>query len=235
MPRAARPTTGNHHMNRFTGATGALLLSASVVAGCTVDPVTGEQRVARTAIGTGAGAALGALAGAAVGGSDRAQRNAVLIGAGIGALAGGAVGTYIDQQEAALRQELQATGVGIRRQGDELFLVMPSNITFRTESAAIEPGFERTLASVATVLSRFNRTLVDVYGHTDNTGSDAFNQNLSQLRAQSVASFLSARGVAQNRLLVQGFGESRPIATNATPAGREQNRRVEIRISPVTA
>ena len=222
-------------MTKLTRATGALLLSATVAAGCTVDPVTGESRISRTAIGVGAGAAVGALAGTAVGGSDNAQRNAVLIGAGIGALTGGAVGAYIDQQEAALRQELQATGVGIRRQGDELFLVMPSNITFRTESAQIEPGFERTLGSVATVLNRFNRTLIDVYGHTDNTGSDAFNQSLSQQRAQSVASFLARRGVRGDRMIVSGFGESRPIATNATPQGREQNRRVEIRIVPLTA
>ena len=216
-------------------AIGAVLLSASVAAGCTTNAVTGESRVSRTAIGAGAGAALGALAGTAVGGSDRAQRNAILIGAGIGALSGGAIGGYMDRQEALLRQELEATGVGIRRQGDELFLVMPSNITFRTDSASIEPGFTRTLTNVATVLNRFNQTLVDVYGHTDNTGSDAYNQQLSQQRAQSVAQFLSANGVRSDRLLVSGFGESRPVATNATAQGREQNRRVEIRIAPLTA
>ena len=214
---------------------GALLLSTSLATGCTTNAVTGESRVSRTAIGAGAGAALGALAGTAVGGSDRAQRNAILIGAGIGALSGGAIGGYMDRQEALLRQELEATGVGIRRQGDDLFLVMPSNITFRTDSATIEPGFTRTLNSVATVLNRFNQTLVDVYGHTDNTGSDAYNQQLSQQRAQSVAQFLAANGVRPDRLLVSGFGESRPIATNATPQGREQNRRVEIRIAPLTA
>ena len=215
-------------------AIGAVLLSASIATGCTTNAVTGESRASRTAIGVGAGAALGALAGTAVGGSDRAQRNAILIGAGIGALSGGAIGAYMDRQEALLRQELEATGVGIRRQGNELFLVMPSNITFRTDSAAIEPGFNRTLSNVATVLNRFERTLVDVYGHTDNTGSDAYNQQLSQQRAQSVAQFLAANGVRPDRLLVSGFGESRPIATNATPQGREQNRRVEIRIAPLT-
>ena len=214
---------------------GAVLVSSSLVAGCTTNAVTGESRVSRTAIGAGAGAALGALAGTAVGGSDRAQRNAILIGAGIGALSGGAIGGYMDRQEALLRQELQATGVGIERRGNELFLVMPSNITFRTDSAAIEPGFTRTLNNVATVLNRFNQTLVDVYGHTDSTGSDAYNQQLSQQRAQSVAQFLAANGVRPDRLLVSGFGESRPIATNATPQGREQNRRVEIRIAPLTA
>ena len=222
-------------MAHTTRALAALTLSATLATGCTTNAVTGETQISRTALGVGTGAALGALAGTAVGGSDRAQRNAILIGAGIGALAGGAVGGYIDQQEAALRAELQATGVGIRRQGNELFLVMPSNITFRTESAQIEPGFERTLGSVATVLNRFNQTLIDVYGHTDNTGSDAFNQQLSEQRARSVANFLARNRVRQDRLIVQGFGESRPIADNGTPQGREQNRRVEIRIVPLTA
>ena len=222
-------------MTTTNRAAAAVLAAGLAASGCTTNAVTGESQVSRGAIGVGAGAALGALAGAAVGGSENAQRNAILIGAGIGALAGGAIGTYMDQQEAALRQELAATGVGIRRQGDELFLVMPSNITFQTESAAIDPGFSRTLTNVATVLNRFNRTLIDVYGHTDNTGSDAFNQDLSQRRATSVANFLAARGVRPDRMIVSGFGESRPVATNATPQGREQNRRVEIRISPLTA
>ena len=214
----------------------AFLVSATLVTGgCTTDAVTGDPRVSRTAIGVGGGAALGALAGAAVGGSKNAQRNAVLIGAGIGALAGGAIGGYMDQQEAALRAELQATGVGIRRQGNELFLVMPSNITFRTDSATIEPGFTQTLASVGRVLQRYNQTLIDVYGHTDDTGSDAYNLQLSEQRARSVANFLAGQGVRQDRMIVSGFGESRPIASNASPQGREQNRRVEIRIVPLTA
>ena len=223
-------------MQKFrTHAAVALTATSLLAAGCTTNAVTGESRVSRTAIGTGTGAALGALAGAAVGGSGRAQRNAVLIGAGIGALAGGSIGAYMDQQEAALRAELQATGVGIHRVGNELVLVMPSNITFRTDSANIEQDFTRTLSSVATVLNRYNQTLVDVYGHTDNTGGEAYNQQLSTQRASAVANFLSSNGVRRDRLVVSGFGESRPIAPNSTPAGREQNRRVEIRIVPLTA
>ena len=225
--------------NRFAAA---VLLSAGIASGCTANgnpfvtqnAVTGENRVSRTAGGAALGAGLGALAGAAVGGSDRAQRNAVLIGAGIGALSGGAIGNYMDRQEAALRAELQATGVGIRRVGNELVLVMPSNITFATDSATIDPSFDRTLASVATVLGRFNQTLIDVNGHTDSTGSPGYNQQLSRARAQSVTSALARRGVQPNRILAQGFGETQPIASNATPSGREQNRRVEIRIVPVT-
>lgn len=214
----------------------AFLVSATLVTGgCTTNAVTGESRVSRTAIGAGGGAAVGALAGLAVGGSENAQRNAVLIGAGIGALTGGAIGGYMDRQEAALRAELEATGVGIRRQGNELFLVMPSNITFRTGSATIEPGFTRTLGSVATVLQRYNQSLIDVYGHTDNVGTDSSNQQLSEQRARSVANFLARQGVRQDRMIVSGFGESRPIASNASPQGREQNRRVEIRIVPLTA
>ena len=222
-------------MAHTRNVTAALMLTAALASGCTTDAVTGEPRASRTAIGAVGGAGLGALAGAAVGGSKNAQRNAVLIGAGIGALAGGAIGGYMDQQEAALRQELQATGVGIRRVGNELVLVMPSNITFATDSSTIEPGFTATLNSVSTVLNRFNQTLIDVYGHTDNTGSDAYNQQLSTARARSVANFLATRGVRQDRMIVSGFGESQPIATNASPAGREQNRRVEIRIVPLTA
>ena len=214
----------------------AFLLSATVVSsGCTTNAVTGGQQVSRAAIGVGGGAALGALAGAAVGGSDRAQRNAVLIGAGLGALAGGAAGAYMDQQEAALRAELEATGVGIRRAGDEIVLVMPSNITFRTDSATIDPGFTRVLTNVSTVLKRYDRSLIDVYGHTDNTGGTAYNQQLSEQRARSVANFLAARGVRPDRMAVTGFGESRPVTSNASPQGREQNRRVEIRLVPLTA
>ena len=214
----------------------AFLVSATLVStGCTTNAVTGAQQISRTAIGTGTGAALGALAGAAVGGSDRAQRNAVLIGAGIGALAGGAVGNYMDQQEAALRAELEATGVGIRRAGNEIVLVMPSNITFRTDSATIDPGFTRVLTNVSTVLKRYNQSLIDVYGHTDNTGGTAYNQQLSEQRARSVANFLAGQGVRPDRMIVSGFGETRPIASNASPQGREQNRRVELRLIPLTA
>ncbi len=212
---------------RMTIGAAALVL----LAGCTTDPYTGERQLSKTA----GGAALGALAGAGVGllagGDDR--RNA-LIGAGIGALAGGAVGNYMDRQEAKLRAQLQGTGVSVTRVGDQIVLNMPSNITFATDQDTVTPGFYPTLNSVALVLKEFNQTLVDINGHTDSTGSAGYNQGLSQRRAQAVAGYLQAQGVDGRRFWVQGFGASQPVASNDTDAGRAQNRRVEIYLSPVT-
>ncbi|XHB98998.1 OmpA family protein [Nitratireductor sp. ac15] len=211
----------------------AVALVAGFSAGCvtSTDPYTGQQKISNTA----GGAALGALAGAGVGllagGDDR--RNA-LIGAGIGALAGGAVGSYMDQQEAQLRGQLQGTGVSVTRQGDYIILNMPSNITFATNSANIQPAFYSTLNSVALVLQKYNRTLVDVFGHTDSTGDANYNLELSQRRAGAVANYLIGQGASSQRFAIIGQGEAQPIASNATPEGRAQNRRVEIRLSPLT-
>jgi outer membrane protein OmpA-like peptidoglycan-associated protein len=201
------------------------------VSACTTDPYTGEQKVSNTV----GGATLGALAGAGVGllagGDDR--RNA-LIGAGIGALAGGAVGSVMDQNEAELRRQLQGTGVSVTRVGDRIVLNMPSDITFNTDQDAVKAEFYPVLNSVALVLKKYKQTIVDVYGHTDSTGSDQHNMDLSQRRALSVANYLSGQGVDSRRFAVTGFGETRPIADNATPAGRALNRRVEIQLSPLT-
>ncbi len=212
----------------------AALIAATFLAGCTTDPFTGEQRMSNTAAGVGIGAGLGALAGLAVGGSDRAQRNAVLIGAGVGALAGGLVGNYMDQQEELLRRELAGTGVSVTRRGDEIILNMPSNVTFDTDRSELRAQFFPVLNSVALVLQRYDRTLVDVEGHTDSTGSRAHNQDLSERRAMSVASYLTAQGVDRRRFSVRGLADREPIASNATPDGRAQNRRVEIYLVPIT-
>lgn len=209
------------------------LAAAFVVAACTTDPFTGQQRISNTAGGAVIGSGLGALAGLAVGGSPAAQRNAVLIGAGIGALAGGAVGVYMDQQEARLRAQLQGTGVSVTRQGDLIILNMPSNITFDTDQASIKPQFYPALNSVTLVVKEFNRTLIDVYGHTDSTGSADYNQGLSERRALAVADYLSAQGVDPRRFSIIGLGDTQPIASNATPEGRAENRRVEIRLAPI--
>lgn len=207
-------------------------LTAALMAGaCTTDPYTGQQKVSNTAGGAAIGAGLGALAGLAVGGD---KREAALIGAGIGALAGGGIGMYMDQQEAEIRAQLQGTGVSVTRAGDRIILNMPSDITFRTDEDAVQAGFYPTLNSVALVLKKFNRTLVDIYGHTDSTGSDAHNLDLSQRRADSVAGYLANQGVDSRRFYVVGYGESRPIADNATASGRALNRRVEIQLSPLT-
>ncbi len=212
----------------------AALAATMLVGACTTDPYTGEQKVSNTAGGAAIGAGLGALAGLAVGGSKNAQRNAVLIGAGIGALTGGAIGSYMDQQEAELRAQLQGTGVSVTRVGDQIVLNMPSNITFSTDQDNVKSSFYPTLNSVGLVIKKFNRTIVDVYGHTDSQGSDSYNYDLSQRRAMSVADYLSSQGVDSRRFAVTGFGESRPVASNADERGRALNRRVEIQLSPLT-
>jgi outer membrane protein OmpA-like peptidoglycan-associated protein len=209
----------------------AVACAAALLGACTTDPFTGEQKVSNTA----GGAALGALAGAGVGllagGDDR--RNA-LIGAGVGALAGGAIGATMDRNEAELRAQLQGTGVSVTRAGDRIILNMPSDITFATDQDQVISAFYPVLNSVALVLKKYNRTVVDVYGHTDSTGDDNYNYQLSQRRALSVANYLTAQGVDSRRFGVQGFGETQPIASNATAAGRAQNRRVEIQLAPLT-
>ena len=212
----------------------AALAAATLVGACTTDPYTGQQKVSNTAGGAALGAGLGALAGLAVGGSSNAQRNAVLIGAGVGALAGGAIGNYMDQQEAELRAQLQGTGVSVTRTGDQIILNMPSNITFATDQDQVISAFYPTLNSVGLVLKKFNRTIVDVYGHTDADGNDDYNFDLSQRRALSVANYLSGQGVDSRRFAVTGFGETRPIASNASAVGKAENRRVEIQLSPLT-
>ncbi|SFI97200.1 Outer membrane protein OmpA [Phyllobacterium sp. CL33Tsu] len=211
-------------------------LAATFLAGCTTtDPYTGDQKMSNTAGGALIGTAAGALAGFAIGGgSGKSGRNGALIGAGIGALSGGAIGNYMDRQEAELRAQLQGTGVSVTRNGDRIILNMPSNITFNTDQDQVKPEFYATLSSVAVVLRKFNQTIVDVAGHTDSTGSLQHNELLSERRALSVSNYLTQQGIDNRRFDVRGFGPSQPVATNATEAGRAQNRRVEIQIAPLT-
>ncbi|MBB4003843.1 MAG: OmpA family protein [Aurantimonas endophytica] len=215
----------------------ALVLALSTaLAGCTTNPYTGESQLSNTVGGAGVGAGVGALGGYLVGratGVDAGR--AALIGAGIGTIGGAGVGAYMDNQEAKLRAQLQGTGVSVTRVGDRIILNMPSNITFPTDQSSILPGFYSTLTSVALVLKEFDRSIVDVYGHTDSQGSDAYNFQLSQRRASSVSQYLASQGVDPRRLNTQGFGETQPVASNDTESGRAQNRRVEIAISPLTA
>ena len=212
-----------------TAALSALVLATTA---CTTDPYTGQQTINRTAVGIGVGALSGYLLGDLVGGNH--DRNAKVIGAGVGALAGGAVGHYMDRQEAELRRQTAGTGVDVYRQGDELVLRMPSGITFPVDRYDIQPQFQSTLDQVGQTLSSYNQTYIDVLGHTDSTGSDAYNQTLSQRRAQSVSDYLAGRGVAPARIASRGYGESQPIASNDTDTGRGENRRVEIKVVPVT-
>ncbi len=211
----------------------ATMLSFAIV-GCTTDPYTGKPKASKTVIGAGTGAALGALGGLIVGNSTKAsKRTAILVGAGIGALAGGGIGLYMDKQEQRLREQLRDSGVSVTRNGDTISLNMPSNITFATDQSAVRPEFHNVLTSVAHVLKEYNRTIVDVFGHTDSDGAESYNQDLSQRRAVSVAQFLINQGTDSRRYYVQGLGESRPIASNATAAGKAANRRVEISIEPL--
>ena len=217
------------HTLMFTPVTMALVMATTA---CMTDPYTGQQTINRTAVGIGVGALGGYLLGDVIGGDH--DRNAKVIGVGIGALAGGVVGNYMDQQEAELRRQTAGTGVDVYRQGDELVLRMPAGITFPVDRYDIQPQFQSTLDQVAQTLSSYNQTYIDVLGHTDSTGSDAYNQTLSDRRAQSVADYLAGHGVTRARIGVRGYGESQPIASNDTDLGRAENRRVEIKVVPVT-
>ena len=172
----------------MTAALAALVTTSA----CTTDPVTGERRISKTAIG--------------------------------------GIGAYMDKQERDLRARTAGTDVQVIRQGDDLVLNIPSGITFAYDSANVAPQFQRTLDQVADTLAQYNQTYIDVYGHTDSTGSDAYNQTLSERRAQSVSSYLSSQGVQSARLATRGYGESQPVASNTTEDGRAQNRRVEIEV-----
>ena len=204
-----------------------LVLAAALSTGCAIDPYTGEEKVAKSGWGAGIGAASGAAIGALAGGGKGA-----LIGAGAGAALGAGVGYYMDRQEAQLRQRLEGTGVRVQRQGDNLNLIMPGNITFATDSANINSSFYSILDSVGIVLAEFNDTSIDISGYTDSTGSDMYNQQLSERRANSVASYIVRTGVAHGRIQSRGFGKRYPVAPNDTAMGRAQNRRVEISIRP---
>jgi len=204
----------------------------ALMAGCTTNPYTGESQAGKAGIYGGIGAATGAVIGAATS-SKKDRGKGALIGAAVGGAAGGGYGYYVDTQEAKLRQTLQGTGVQVQRNGDDLKLIMPGNITFASNSADISSSFYPTLNSLVLVFKEFNKNGVNIVGHTDSTGSQELNQGLSQRRAQSVANYLTANGVAAQRISAYGAGPSQPIASNATEAGRAQNRRVEINLRPL--
>ena len=211
-----------------------VFISLFALSSCTTDAYTGESKVSSTAKGAAIGAVAGAGAGLLTGKDAKSRRKNALVGAGIGTVAGGSVGAYMDYQESKLRAELKNAGVKIERKGDELRLIMPGNITFKSGSSDMNASFYKTLDAVAKVLVEYEKTYINVTGHTDNTGSAATNNKLSLERAQSVAAYLVSRKVQKERFVVDGAGSSQPIGNNATPAGREQNRRVEISITPIT-
>ena len=214
------------------------LMTCLAVTGCTTfDPYTGEQEVSNTAKGAGIGAGVAAVAAylANKDEDDISKRNRRILKAATGGAAiGGGIGFYMDTQEAKLRKQLRGSGVSVKREGDNINLIMPGNITFSSGNATIDQNFLSVLDSVVLVVQEFNKTLIVVAGHTDSTGSNALNQSLSERRAQSVATYLKASGVITDRIEKIGFGETQPIANNATKAGKELNRRVEITLLPIT-
>lgn len=215
-----------------------LLIAAALAVfavGCTTNPYTGEQRASRTVTSGAGGAAAGAAAGAIIGAITGNAGKGAAIGAGVGAAAGLGIGVYQDRQAAKLRERLAASGVSVTRDGDNIYLNMPSDITFKTASADISPSFYETLNSVAIVLNEYNKTTISVYGHADSRGSDSYNQDLSERRALAVSNYLAAQRVAPQRLRAVGFGETRPVADNSTASGQAANRRVEIVIDPIEA
>lgn len=217
---------------RFTAALMATTLLGATA--CVTNENTGEREFpVRTTVGAVAGAIGGYLLGDLIGGSRTAQ----ILGAGIGAVAGGAVGQYMDRQEARLRQQTAGTGIDVVRHGDEIILRMPNEaVTFAHDSASIQSSDFAILNQVASVLREFPSTAIDIYGHTDSTGSDSYNQGLSERRAQSVSDYLSAQGVARVRMATRGFGETQLLVNpERSEADRQANRRVEIRIAPVTS
>lgn len=212
-------------MNSWNKTLTAIAIT-SLLSACTINPYTGEKQASKAAtFGAGAAVVCG-LIGA--GESSKHARNAAL---GCGAIGAG-IGAYMDVQEAKLRQQLEGTGVSVVREGDNIRLVMPGNITFESDRSVLRGSFYSVLNSVSLVLAKYVDTTLRVTGHTDSTGSDQYNQQLSQQRAQSVADYLVTQGVARERMYVQGMGESQHIADNATAEGRATNRRVELFILP---
>jgi outer membrane protein OmpA-like peptidoglycan-associated protein len=210
----------------------AALSGALALGGCVTDPETGDRRISRPAGTAAAGAGAGALLGALLGG--RNNRAEVLIGAGVGAIAGGAVGSYMDKQARELKQRTAGSGIEVEQRGDEIAIKLPSGIAFDTNESNVRPDMRPALDQVAKTLASYQSTFIDVTGHTDSTGGDAINQPLSDRRASAVADYLQYQGVQRARMATRGYGAQMPVATNDTDAGRAQNRRVEIRLSPVT-
>ena len=213
-----------------------LLIAAStavLLAGCASQNPYDNQPPSsnKTAKYGGLGALAGAAAGALISHDNRGK--GALIGAAIGGASGAGYGYYADKQEAELRQSMQGTGVEVQRQGDQIKLIMPGNITFATDSSEIVSNFYAPLNNLASSFKQFNQNSIEIVGFTDSTGSRQYNMDLSQRRAQSVATYLTAQGVDGTRLSTRGAGPDQPIASNATADGRAQNRRVEVNLRPL--
>ena len=212
------------------------LIGAINLSGCqTYDAYTGEEKVSNTAKGAGIGAGIGAVLAylANKDESSKERKKRMLLAAGVGAIAGGGVGYYMDTQEAKLRKTLRSTGVRVEREGDNINLIMPGNITFVSAGHDLNGDFYTVLDSVVLVLQEFDKTLIVVTGHTDSVGSTEYNQALSERRASSVAIYLLSKQIISARVETIGFGETAPIADNGSDEGRSLNRRVELSLLPI--
>ncbi len=223
-------------------STSRTLIATSIfalLAGCASNnPYDGQQQGQqgnssnKTAIYGGLGALGGAVVGAATS-SKKDRGKGALIGAAVAGAAGAGYGYYVDKQEAELRRSMQGTGIDVQRNGDNLTLVMPGNVTFATDSAAISGNFYGTLNNLAQSFKQYDQNTIEIVGHTDSTGSYQHNMTLSQRRAQSVADYMRNQGVNGMRMNVRGVGPDQPVADNNSAQGRQQNRRVEINLRPI--
>jgi outer membrane protein OmpA-like peptidoglycan-associated protein len=218
-----------------TAAIATALIGSLLLTSCAT--YTGQTRAPddpnRTRNGALIGAGIGVVAGLLSGGDATERRQRALVGAGVGGLAGGSIGAYQDRQEAQLRRQMAGTGVDVVRQGDNITLNMPGNVTFGFDQSSLQPQFYPVLDNVANTLQQYNQTVIEVAGHTDSLGTDAYNQQLSERRAGAVADYLGTRGITRDRMMVVGAGKTRPIASNDTEEGRAENRRVEITLVPL--
>ena len=214
----------------------SIALAATILAlgACkTTDPYTGEEKYSSTTKGAAIGAAAGAVVGALSGDDARERRKRAMIGAGVGVLAGGAIGAYMDSQEAELRRQMKDSGVTVTRKGDNITLNMPSSITFSSASSNLNNSFFKVFDGVVLVLKKYEKTIIEVDGHTDSVGKPGYNQKLSEQRATAVVDYLVSKGIKRERTITIGAGENHPVADNATDAGRASNRRVELTLLPL--
>ena len=208
------------------------LCLAMGVSGCTtINPYSGEEQTSNAVKGGAIGAATGALVGV-LSSSKKDRGKGALIGAASGAALGGGIGYYMDVQEAKLRQKMKGTGVSVTRSGDQIILNMPNNVTFDSSASQLKPAGANTLSGVAMVLKEYEDTRVHIIGHTDSSGSRELNMRLSEQRAESVGTALITMGVDASRLSMSGVGPDQPVASNSTAAGKAQNRRVTLTLSP---
>ncbi|MFO1143752.1 MAG: OmpA family protein [Amaricoccus sp.] len=213
---------------RDTGRIAILAAVAVAMAGCTNLDGSANNTATGGLIGAGAGAVIGRAI-------DGGGRTGTLVGGALGSMAGAAVGATLDRQQRELEAGLQGSGATVVNTGNQLVVTLPESITFDTDSAVVHPAYVDEIAFVARSLREHPDSTVQVIGHTDNTGSTAHNQRLSEQRATSVAAILTQNGVASGRVQTAGVGYAQPVASNDTPGGRAQNRRVQIIITPTAS